>query len=469
MESSATQLITTEDLAAVPTLTGLPDEVLTWLLEHGEQRMLPVGAELFRPGDPADHLLVILRGAAQLWREQGGRREPFLRFEGPMVSGVLPYSRLRISAAFGIITADMLLLTLHRDRFGDLERFSPELVQRLVALMSDRVREEARGQERDDKLRALGKLSAGLAHELNNPAAAISRSASELSTRTGAEPVLLQELLSAGASPEQLPPLLALASSSALPGTSLSALERSDLEEELEEWLERQGVARAHDLAAGLLSGGLDADALEPVLGALPVAARPPALRWLESQLTSRQLVRDVQEAARRIAELVRNVKDYTHMDRATGMVPTDVHAGLDSTLALLSYPLRKLRARVVRDYVPGLMLITGQPGALNQVWTNLIDNAIDVLPEEGTLTVRTRREDEYLCVCIIDNGSGIPADVLPHIFEPFYTTKPVGEGTGLGLDIARRIVLSHGGRVQVKSEPGNTEFCVWLPLGEAE
>ncbi|KUG05907.1 sensor histidine kinase [Solirubrum puertoriconensis] len=467
MATSTTPLVTPDDLATIPVLAGLPEEVLAWLLEHSEARFLPAGTELFRPGDAADHMFVLLRGALQLWREQGGQREPFLRFEAPAVSGVLPYSRLRQTSATGVVTADATMLMLHRSQFPELEHQSPELVQRLVGLMSDRVREEARGVERDDKLRALGKLAAGLAHELNNPAAAISRAAADLSARTGAEPMLLQELLAAGVPAEQLPPLLALASRSALASTSLSVLEQADCEEELEAWLRKQGITDAHDLAAGLLSGGLDEDALEPVLSALPRHARQPAIKWLEGQLASRQLVRDVQEAARRISELVRNVKDYSHMDRGAGMVPTDVHGGLDSTLALLSYPLRRRRIQVVREYASGLVLVNGSPGALNQVWTNLIDNAIDALPEEGTLTLRTRREGEFICVCVIDSGSGITPEVLPHIFEPFYTTKPVGEGTGLGLDIARRIVLSHGGRLQANSEPGRTEFCVWLPLAD--
>ncbi|RTQ48507.1 histidine kinase [Hymenobacter gummosus] len=460
-----TATLTAEDLTVVPTLHGLPDEVLHWLLAHGEPREAPVGNEIFRPGEPAEYMLILLRGAIQLWREQNGHREPILRLEAPMITGVLPYSRLRQVMALAVVTVDATLLLLHRDHFPELERVSPELVQRLVGLMSDRVREEARTQERDDKLRALGKLSAGLAHELNNPAAAISRSAAALAARNGAEPMLLQELLAAGVSAEQLPGIFMLASHSMLPGASLSALEKADCEEELEDWLMDQGLDDVHGLAVGLLSGGLDADVLAPVLKELPAAARPIALRWLEGQLTSRQLVHDIQEASRRISELVRNVKDYSHMDRAGGFVPTDIHGGLDSTLALLSYPLRQHRIHIVRDYAPGLLSIMGQPGALNQIWTNLLDNAIDALPAEGTITLRTRRSGEFAQVCIEDDGPGIPAEVLPHIFEPFFTTKPMGEGTGMGLDIARRIVLSHGGRINVSSRPGRTEFCIWLPM----
>jgi signal transduction histidine kinase len=464
---STTTVLTAEDLSVVPALQGLPDEVLSWLIAHGEVRNEPIGAELFHPGDSADYLIILLRGTIQLWREQNGQMEPTLRMEAPVITGLLPYSRLRQTPALAVIAEEAQLLMLHRDKFAEMEQASPDLVQRLVGVMSDRVREEARNLERDDKLRALGKLSAGLAHELNNPVAAIGRAADSLLNNTAAEPQLLTELLAHQLPAEVWPELLALASRTALPSASLSALEQADCEDEMIDWLEQQGIDDASGMVTGLLAGGLEPTDLRPIMQALPVPARSAAVRWLEGQLTNRQLVRDVQQATHRITELVRNVKEYSHMDRASGRMPTDLHAGLDSTLMLLSYPLRKHRVKVVRSYAPGLVLVNAQPNALNQVWTNLIDNAIDVLPDEGELTIATSSESSGVCVSVIDNGPGIPPDVLPHIFEPFYTTKGVGEGSGMGLDIVRRIVQNHNGRVQVHSVPGRTEFNVWLPLAQ--
>jgi signal transduction histidine kinase len=246
----------------------------------------------------------------------------------------------------------------------------------------------------------------------------------------------------------------------------LSALEASAREDELIDWLEEQNIEDAYDLAAPLLEAGLDEAQLGPVLAALPAPARTPALEWLAAQFTTQRLVRDIQEAGARITKLVTDVKTYSHMDRDGGRAPLDVAAGLDSTLNMLSFQLRQKNIHLVRDYTPGLPSINGQVSSLNQVWTNLIDNACGALPNEGgELTLSTSREGDFVKVCVIDNGSGIPADVLPHIFEPFYTTKQAGEGTGMGLDIAQRIIRQHGGRLEVQSEPGHTEFCAWLPV----
>ncbi|WP_460503782.1 sensor histidine kinase, partial [Hymenobacter agri] len=198
----------------------------------------------------------------------------------------------------------------------------------------------------------------------------------------------------------------------------------------------------------------------------LPPAARPAAFAWLEGQLTTMQLVHDVQEAGGRISKLVADVKTYSHMDRAGGFESLDVTVGLDSTLNMLGFQLRKKNIKVTREYAANLPLIRGRVSSLNQVWTNLLDNAIDALPAQGgELTLRTVREGDFVRVFLRDNGSGIPADVLPHIFEPFFTTKQAGDGSGLGLDIAQQIIRQHDGRLEVQSAPGRTEFCAWLPV----
>jgi signal transduction histidine kinase len=251
---------------------------------------------------------------------------------------------------------------------------------------------------------------------------------------------------------------------------SLSPLEQSEREDELADWLSTQGVADGFRLAPGLLETGLTEEILATAAEALPLAARPAAFAWLECQQTTLQLIRDVQEAGSRISKLVADVKTYSHMDRDSSFDLLDVASGLDSTLNMLSFQLRQKNVRLVRDYAPDLPKVRGQVSSLNQVWTNLIDNAVDALPTQGgELILRTRLDLKSDCVVVslIDNGSGIPPEVLPHIFEPFYTTKQAGSGSGLGLDIAQRIIKQHNGRLEVSSVPGRTEFCAWLPVAK--
>ncbi|MCC2545699.1 cyclic nucleotide-binding domain-containing protein [Hymenobacter sp. BT175] len=453
------------ELAGIETFAGLPPETLTWLTEHGECRDLAPHEVMIQPGDPAEFLFAVLAGAIQFYSANKGNREPLFRVEAGKVSGVLPYSRLRVANNSGEALGPTRLYLLHRDKFAELERVSPELIQRLVGVMSDRARDEVRAQERDDKLRALGKLSAGLAHELNNPAAAISRAAESLQKLVTGKPAHLIELLQHCPDPPVLARLLGLAQTSSPVASVLSSLEQADQEDELADWLEIQGVSGGYQYATGLLAAGLTTDALAPVLTELPKSARPAAVAWLEAQLTTGRLLLDVQEASTRISTLVGNVKTYSHMDRAAGLELLDVHAGLDSTLNILGYALRQKNIQVVRDFGPDLPKVPGQVSSLNQVWTNLLDNAVDALSSGGELVLRTRHQGDFVCITIQDNGPGIPADVLPHIFEPFFTTKPAGSGSGLGLDIAQRIVRSHNGRLQVRSEPGQTAFSVWLPV----
>ncbi|MDQ2772100.1 MAG: ATP-binding protein [Bacteroidota bacterium] len=458
--------LTPTDLAAVTAFADLPADILAWLLAHGEGRAYTDGEPIVEPGQPAEFMMGMLRGGIQFYAVKGSQRDPVFRVSAGQISGVLPYSRLRIIAGQGVATGETLLYLLHRDQFPALEYASPELVQRLVGIMNDRSRDQVRAQERDDKLRALGKLSAGLAHELNNPAAAIARAADALAKRVGAKPALFVELVGHCPTPEAMRALTSLAVATA--AAPLSALARADAEDELADWLETQAIPDGYGLAPTFLEAGLTTEALAAAAALLPEAALPAAFAWLEGQLTTMQLVRDVQEAGGRISKLVADVKTYSHMDRAGGFEPLDVTAGLESTLNMLGFQLRKKNIKVIRHYAPGLPAINGQVSSLNQVWTNLLDNAIDALPAQGgEITLRTEREGRFVRVLLTDNGSGIPADVLPHIFEPFYTTKQAGDGSGLGLDIAQQIIRQHDGRLEVQSVPGRTEFCAWLPVAE--
>jgi signal transduction histidine kinase len=342
---------------------------------------------------------------------------------------------------------------------------SPELGQRLVAIMSDRVRDSTRAQQQREKMMALGKLAAGLAHELNNPAAAVQRSASSLRERLATLPSLVEELLRQRLDQEAVGKARAVvARVRERPAVSLSTLERGAREDELSDWLEGHGVPQAWDAGEALVEAGFGVADLD----ALAVAGKekvPPLLAWLAATIEGDRLTQEIGAAAARISELVGSVKTYSHLDHAPDMQPTDVRQGIDSTLIMLGHELKAKGIRVAREDAKDLPQITAHPGELNQVWTNLIDNAVDALPAGGELRIETAREAEQVVVRVIDNGPGIPADIQTRIFEPFFTTKGVGDGTGLGLDIVQRIVRQHAGQIDVESRPGRTAFTVRLPL----
>jgi signal transduction histidine kinase len=318
------------------------------------------------------------------------------------------------------------------------------------------------------KLISLGTMAAGLAHELNNPAAAAGRSAQEareVFRRASAKAVGLgalemdpQERRVVAGLPEEV-------AARAENAGELDSLDRSDLEDEVALWLEDRGVPEAWDLSPTLVGAGLDAQWLDDLEVRLPENAVGEVVAWLASEVAGDELLREIQHASSRISELVGAVKSYSHMDKLASR-EVDVHAGLNSTLIMLGHKLKKGDVEVVRDYAKDLPHVCGQTGELNQVWTNLLDNAIDAVDGHGSITIRTATENGRVLVEIADDGPGIPEDVRERIFEPFYTTKDVGEGTGLGLDISHRVVVEdHKGDIRVLSEPGDTRFQVRLPI----
>jgi len=318
------------------------------------------------------------------------------------------------------------------------------------------------------KLISLGTMAAGLAHELNNPAAAARRSAQEAREVFRASSAKAIGLGALQMDPEErravagLPEEVAARAENA---GELDSLDRSDLEDEVALWLEDRGVAEAWDLSSTLVGSGLDAEWLDDLEGRLPENTVGEVVAWLASEVAGDELLREIQHASNRISELVGAVKSYSHMDKLASR-EVDVHAGLDSTLIMLGHKLKKGDVEVVRDYAKDLPHVCGRTGELNQVWTNLLDNAIDAVDGHGRITIRTATENGRVLVEIADDGPGIPEDVRERIFEPFYTTKDVGEGTGLGLDISHRVVVEdHKGDIRVLSEPGDTRFQVRLPI----
>ncbi|MVN77780.1 hypothetical protein GO988_15725 [Hymenobacter sp. HMF4947] len=454
--------LTPEALCAVQVFCDLPADVLTWLQQAGELRRYAPGEVVVAADSPADSLVAVLRGSVRFGDGPGPGN---YRLEAGELGGALPYSRAERFAHQGVAEVETEAYVLACGRFIELERLSPVLTQRLIGLMNDRTRAEVRAQEHGERLRALGKLAAGLSHELNNPAAAVSRGAANLTQLLQIIPLGLLALVATSPPAAALATVTDLARRPLLPVALLPALEAADREAELADWLETQGCPDGYEHAAGLREAGLHVADLAPVAAALPAGSRPAAFAWLSGHLLAARLAADISEASRRISALVADVKTYTHLDRAPTAAPLVVTEGLDSTLHLFDHALRTKNVRLTRAYASGLPQVLGQAGSLNQVWTNLLDNALDALPAaEGTLAVEVTAEANQVRVSITDNGPGIPPEVLPHLFEPFFTTKPPGEGTGQGLDIARRIVREHGGRLEVTFEPGCTVFTAWLP-----
>ena len=452
-------------LSGIVAFQGLPAPLLGWLQRAGELWHYADGETTVEEGTPADTLWGVVQGGVHN-HQQGPKPGLSLLLEAGEVGGVLPYSRLTCFPARGVAVGETIIYLLHRRWFTELEQRSPELVQRLVAIMNDRARAEARFLEREDKLRALGKLAAGLSHELNNPAAAISRSSAALDASLQTVPALLRSLLGTGLPTAAVASLLALAERPVLASSQLTGLEASDREDELAEWLAAQGCPEGYALAASLLDAKLLPADLAPLAALLPTNLRPAALAWLGNCLLAKHLSHDIGEASRHISTLVDDVKTYAHMDRAPACELLLVTAGLDSTLKMLAYELRQKSVQLTRTYAPDLPLTLGQASSLNQVWTNLLDNALYALPTKGgKLHIDAQVREGHLAVSIQDNGAGMTPEVLAHLFEPFYTTKPPGEGSGQGLDIAWRIVQAHGGRIDVASGPAGTKFTTWLAL----
>ena len=449
---------------------GLSEPQLDWLVEHATCVELARGDSLWTAGQPADAMFVVLEGALQMFFDVAGQTRRFNVSSPNGVIGQLPYSRMTEFSGKAFAAEPTRALRIAKETFPAMLHEIPELGYRLVALLSDRVRDATRVTEQREKMMALGKLSAGLAHELNNPAAAVQRAADELANRLKTSNALVARLAQHQLCPEHVQAVVALRETSQ-PGegaAGLSTLERSDREDELGEWLEDQGIDDSWVLAEAFVDAGLGLSAVRAACHELPESAVSDSVAWIGSGLAARQLLSQVAISAARISDLVSSIKTYSHMDQNPDPEPADVHRGLDSTLTMLGHKLKRKNLRLERQYDLEIASVPAQVSELNQVWTNLIDNAIDAATEGGEVTIRTEQDGCSIFVRVTDDGSGIDEEHQAKLFDPFFTTKAVGEGTGLGLDIAQRIVIQHEGEITFESQPGKTTFSVRLPLAQA-
>ena len=451
-----------EELRTVQEFADLPADGLEWLASQMTRIELEPGEISVHAGDPADRMIVLLEG--EIRSQPTNPEMPVFTAHAPALTGMLPYSRMTQFPATIRAVVRTRAATLPADRFPEMLERLPMLHPRLVGVLTDRVRRYTQLQLQTEKLAALGKISAGLAHELNNPAAAAQRAVGNLRQAfqrfRDAAARLNAHDLSAGQR-AAIPALETdLARRSAV---HLDSLERSDCEERVAAGLERHGVERAWDLAPVLVGAGCDVAWLDDIAGQFPQELLQDLLARIAASLAIGSLLDEVEHSSTRISELVRAIKEYTYMDQSPEQ-EVDIHHGLENTLIMLRYRL-KHGIQVKLDFDRSLPRVCAHGSELNQVWTNLIDNAVDAMNGHGELRICTARELDQVIVEIADNGPGIPPEILAHIFEPFFTTKGVGDGTGLGLETARRIVRKHGGEITVESSPGATRFQVRLPL----
>src|SRR5579864_6792297 len=459
-------MVDKSELLRVPAFADLPDDQIAWFLGHAEEMRVKAGDTYFREGDPADAMFVILEGQLQGRGDVGGETIVFLLKPGD-VTGVLPFSRMKQFTVGVRAITDATVLRFPSSLFPELVQKMPELTKRLVGLMSDRIRETTRMEQQRDRLASLGKLSAGLAHELNNPASAAKRATSQLRDILKQIKDASHDLGRRDLTPAQKSEIEKLeASIIQRDEPPRDALTISDLGEQIDSLLRSHGQDDLWQLAADLARKNVKPEVLESLFASLDTYTARAALVRISASVEVANLLKEIESSTSRISDLVAAIKEYTYMDQAP-VQNVDVVKSLETTLTILNYKLRR-GVELQRDYQRIPLLVNSFGSELNQVWTNLIDNAIDAMDGKGELRVRTYRDDSCVVVEIGDNGPGISPEIKSHIFEPFFTTKGVGEGTGLGLDTVQRIVKKHSGTIQVESQPGDTRFQIWLPLSEA-
>ena len=440
---------------------------LQWIIDKADYIKYEEGEALFYDNKPVNHMQIIVDGEYTIKLKRQNETKIMGTGESGMVTGVLPFSRMKVARAWGIATKPTYTLELHKEHFTEMVNISYELVQNLVGLMSNRIREFTHLRFQDEKLMSLGKLSAGLAHELNNPASAMVRSADLLYQQVHTTPEKFKKVMTMKITDAQVDKIneILYAKAANWQEVELSLLEREDRMDDMLDWLEDHDIENAEDIAETFVDFDLTVEDVEKMYAITDGEYAGSIFSWVQSTLNLEQLVHEIKESADRISTLIKSIKSYSHMDRGVDFELVDIHEGIKNTLTMLKHKIKKKGIIIQKEADYSLPKIMAFPSELNQIWTNVIDNAIDAMEPGGTLTLRSYQKKHNICIEINDTGKGIPEEVKLRIFDPFFTTKPMGEGTGLGLDIVQRIVRHHKGDVFVESEPGNTTFTFCFPI----
>ena len=459
--------VSVADLRPVDLFDDLDDAALAEWAAVAEDRRFGAGDLVVEAGREPEGLHCLLEGGLQMFVKDGDRLEPTGHQTAPTWIGAVPTLTETIVAAQMTALSPARVALIPADEFRRLALAHPAVHGRIMRQVRPVVARFTAMEQSRERLAALGTMSAGLAHELNNPASAARRSAADLAEALDVIGATLRELVQAGVERDaasRIADLRDQALHQCAERSALSALDAADAEDEMRDRLEALGVTDAWRLAEPLAAAGLDSEWLEQ-MRASAGSATPAAVRSVAASLSAQRLVTDLRESTERMSSLIGAVKAYAYMDRG-GVVQADIHEGLETTLKVMGHKLKHTEIALERDYDRTLPPLTIYGSELNQVWTNLLDNAIDALGSTGTITLRTRRDGGCIVVDIADTGPGIPAEARSHVFEPFYTTKDVGKGTGLGLDTARRIVEErHSGSLTFDTTENGTTFHIWLPL----
>jgi len=468
------QSVTIEELKKIIALRDLPDEHLEWILTRSNYEEYEDGDTILKTGEATDEMAFILEGRMHFYMNVNGRLVYYFSFENNNlsggVSGLLPYSRMKTSPGTSYAVGKLRLLRLHKKYFQELEQLNPSLIQRLIGYMTERARVFATTQMQQEKVSALGKLAAGIAHEMNNPAAAISRISEELDKRLKLNFELTEKLLKYNITPDIIQNIREIAENKGnnrSAKTKMTPLQQIQKEDELNDWLSEKGFDGRNEMAETFVEAGFSQDDLEKIILNLPKEAIQNILDWLENLLSSELIIKDLENASNRITLLVGAIKSHVRMDRSGDLHTTNIHGDLENTLILLGYKIRDKNIQVKKNFCDDMTEVEAYIGELNQVWTNIIDNAIYAVQQNGELEIETECDKKNIIVRITDNGVGIPKEILSRVFDPFFTTKKVGEGTGIGLDIVKNVITRHNGEVKVNSIPGKTEFIIRIPVSQ--
>ena len=465
------QTVTIEELKKVIALSELPDEHLQWILDHSEYREYEDGDMIAKYGASADVMWIALEGKVAFYMYLNGKQVYYFTFENNNITGgvggLMPYSRMKTYPGYSYASGTVRLLRIHRDDFHELEMINADFIQKLIGYMTERAKAFATLKLQHEKVDALGNLAAGIAHELNNPAAAIRGISDELSKRLACNYEFTQALLECNMTAEHIQNIRALVEKKENEPTQINkrtTLQQMEIQDEIDDWLVSNGVTQ-RAAAETFSEFGFSIEELEFIRNDLGKEAFVLMIPWLENLISSQKIIKDLAIASNRISSLVGSIKSHVHMDQTNDLQPTNIHQDIENTLTLLGFKLREKNVEVIKNFDHNLPAVPAYIGELNQVWTNLIDNAIFALAKNGTLTIETSFDDKNARINIIDNGGGIPKEIVSRIFDPFFTTKKVGDGTGIGLDIVNRVVKRHNGEVKVESEPGRTVFSVCIPI----